>query len=238
MQVTTAPTTKTTAGPAPRSAPSVPTSADPQSAQGVGVVAFYDGGGARQYDTGNGATGVQGPQRSYSGLSAEQQRSIARATQEAITMVPRAMAQVRAAMTTPNAAVTRAFKLTGERDDDNEALRTVLANYARVAVALSQSLSYEHEASPAENGSVTIAYVYTGFVGLFDGNIHICFPGWDVIASQPGKQATTIIHELTHQVCGTADNAYVHETGKWDGMSMKDAVNNAASYEYILLRTR
>ncbi len=199
----------------------------------AGVSAFYDGPKGRQYDTGTGATGAAGPQRSMSDLDDRQKASVRAACRAAVPQVQRALAKATAAKSVPDRTVTHAFKLTGDTSDDNKALDKVIANYNTIAAALAGDLSFEGEDSPAEDGMVTIAYVYVGFVGLFDGSIHICFPGWDQL--NPAEQAATIVHELSHKKCGTDDNAYIHEGGKWADMSTKDAVNNAASYEYLCL---
>lgn len=198
----------------------------------TGAAAFHDSPSGIKANVPTGATGTgQGQQLTYADLSEAQKQSIQAGVTLAKSRIAPMLARLNAATTAADPVVSHAFKVTGTSSDDLKAINEVIANVNKVSAALNGNLGFEGEQSPAENGTVTLAYVYTGFVGLFDGNIHICFPGWDMLS--PMQQAGTIIHELTHQKCGTDDNAYMHETAKWQGMDIKDAVNNADSYAYL-----
>lgn len=198
----------------------------------AGAAAFHDGPSGTQAQVPTNATGTNsGQQVSYTDLTTAQQQSIQAAVTLAKARIAPMLTRLNNAKTAVDPVVSHAFKITGTSSDDLEAINKVIQNVNTVSSALNGNLGFEGESSPPENGTVTLAYVYTGFVGLFDGNIHICFPGWDILT--PMQRAGTLIHELTHQKCGTDDNAYMHETAKWAGMDTKAAVNNADSYAYL-----
>lgn len=198
----------------------------------AGASAFHDApDGAKAQVPANATGTASGQQLSYADLTPAQQQSIQAAVTRAKGRIAPMLSRLNAAKTAVDPVVSHAFKISGTSSDDLEAINKAIQNVNTVSAALNGNLGFEGEDSPAENGTVTLAYVYTGFIGLFDGNIHICFPGWDILS--PMEQAGTIIHELTHQKCGTDDNAYMHETAKWAAMDTKDAVNNADSYAYL-----
>lgn len=189
------------------------------------VRAFHDGPRGIQAQKANNAGG--GPQMTFTDIDATGKQNIEAALVLARAKVAGALSAISAAKSGPQAKASRYFKITGDKSsDDQKAVDKVIEVYTKVQSALSGDLKFEGE----KPDGTTQAYVYTGFVGLFDGAVHIHFPGFN--GETADERAAILIHELSHKYAGTADNAYLHETGKWAKMDRKDAVNNADSYCY------
>ena len=184
---------------------------------------FVDGGRTRAKKANNPKSGDE---LTFTDIDATGKASIKKAMAHAKTKVASAITQIAGAKTAKQAKAARYFKIDGTGSDEKKAVDKVLEVFGKIQTALNGKLEFEGE-KPDGN---TQAYVYTGFVGLFDGAIHIHFPNFNNYDLD--EQAAIIIHELSHKYAGTDDNAYLYETGKWNKMSMKDACNNADSYCY------
>lgn len=189
------------------------------------VRAFHDGPSGIQAQKTNNA-GAPKP-LTFTDIDATGKKNIEDAIVLARTKVAAAISDIAAAKSGPQAKASRYFKITGDKSsDDLKAIDAAVTVFTKVQAALSSGLKFEGE----KPDGTTQAYVYTGFVGLFDGAVHIHFPGFN--GETPSERAAIIIHELSHKYAGTSDNAYLHETGKWAKMDRKDAVANADSYCY------
>ena len=97
---------------------------------------------------------------------------------------------------------------------------------------------YDTEGINAD-GTVTLAYVYWGLIGLFNKKMYLtnCFfdDSW-VPESGSINKTGTIVHEGTHKGFGTDDVAYPHETKKFNSLTPKQQQNNAASWERFFNR--
>lgn len=189
------------------------------------VRAFHTGpGGIQAQKTNN--TGAAKP-LTFTDIDATGKKNIEDAIVLAKAKVAAALSEIGGAKSGPQAKASKYFKITGDKSsDDLKAIDKVIAVYNKVQTALGTGLKFEGE----KPDGTTQAYVYTGFIGLFDGAVHIHFPGFN--NETPQERAAIIIHELSHKYAGTSDNAYLHETGKWAKMDRKDAVDNADSYCY------
>lgn len=189
------------------------------------VRAFHDGPSGIQAQKTNNAGG--GQQLTFTDIDATGKKNIEDAITLSKAKVAAAITEIGGAKTGPQAKASKYFKITGDKSgDDLKAIDKVIEVYNKVQTALGGSLKFEGE--KPDGG--TQAYVYTGFIGLFDGAVHIHFPGFN--SETATERAAIIIHELSHKYAGTADNAYLHESGKWAKMDRKDAVDNADSYCY------
>jgi len=194
------------------------------------VRAFHDGSNGIQAQKTNNTGGAQ--PLTFTDIDATGKKNIEDAVALSKVKVAAAMADIAAARTGPQAKAAKYFKITGDKSsDDLKAVDAVVSVYSKVLTALSSSLKFEGE----KPDGTTQAYVYTGFIGLFDGAVHIHFPGFN--GETADERAAIIIHELSHKYGGTSDNAYLHETGKWAKMDRKDAVANADSYCYYAVKT-
>lgn len=211
-----------------REAPAVesPTLVEPdvQRPMAGDVQAFFTDGGQTRAKKGNNPK--KGGELSFSDIDATGKKSIKAAVAHAKSKVSQAIADIGKAKNGAQAKANKYFKIGGTSDDDKKAVDKVVEVFKKIQAALNGKLKFEGE----KPDGTTQAYVYTGFVGLFDGAIHIHFPNFN--NETLDEQAAIIIHELSHKYAGTADNAYFHETAKWNQMSMKDAVDNADSYCY------
>jgi hypothetical protein len=113
--------------------------------------------------------------------------------------------------------LTRHFHTTYSKD-----IATILARYRKLDGAIRQAIDFQCETSCDKD---VLAYVYTVW-----SDLHVC-PYW--FNSAPDLQASTVIHELAHDVVGADDNAYEWETAKYAGMSVGDAMDNADSYAHF-----
>lgn len=188
------------------------------------VRAFHDGPRGLQAQKANNTGGTQ--QLAFTDIDATGKKNIQDAIALAVTKVTSALSDINGARSGPQAKASKYFKITGKSSDDLQAIGKVVGVYHQVLNALSSNLKFEGE-KPDGN---TQAYVYTGFIGLFDGAVHIHFPRFNNETAD--ERAAILIHELSHKYAGTGDHAYLHETGKWAKMSRKDAVDNADSYCY------
>jgi hypothetical protein len=194
------------------------------------VRAFHEGAGGLQPQKSNNAGGAQ-PLK-FSDIDATGKNNIEDAIALSRTKVAAAISEIAAAKSGPQAKASKYFKITGDKSsDDLKAVDAVVSVYNKILAALSSGLKFEGE----KPDGTTQAYVYTGFVGLFDGAVHVHFPGFN--GETVDERAAIIIHELSHKYAGTSDNAYLHETGKWAKMDRKDAVANADSYCYYAVKT-
>jgi len=189
------------------------------------VRAFHEGpSGIQAQKTNN--TGSAQP-LTFTDIDATGKKNIEDAIALAKVKVAAAISAIGAARSGPQAKASKYFKITGDKSsDDLKAIDEVGSVYNKVLAALGTGLKFEGE----KPDGTTQAYVYTGFVGLFDGAVHIHFPGFN--GETADERAAIIIHELSHKYAGTSDNAYLYETGKWAKMDRKDAVANADSYCY------
>lgn len=218
------------AGSAPAAMAGLAPGKQPQVAPvGSDVRAFHDGPGGIQAQKTNNTGSPQ--QLSYSDIDATGKQNIENAITLAKAKVAAALSEIGAAKTGPQAKANKYFKITGDKSsDDLKAIDKVIEVFHKVQNALGGNLKFEGE----KPDGTTQAYVYTGFVGLFDGAVHIHFPGFN--NETPEERAAILIHELSHKYAGTADNAYLYETGKWAKMDRKDATNNADSYCYYAVK--
>jgi hypothetical protein len=193
------------------------------------VRAFHDGPSGIQPQKTNNTGG--GQPLTFTDIDATGKKNIEDAIAFAKTKVAAAISNITAAKSGPQAKASKYFKITGDKSsDDLKAIEAVISVYNKVQTALSSGLKFEGE----KPDGTTQAYVYTGFIGLFDGAVHIHFPGFN--NETLDERAAIIIHELSHKYAGTDDNAYLHETGKWANMDRKDAVANADSYCYYAVK--
>src|SRR5579859_444692 len=109
------------------------------------------------------------------------------------------------------------FHTTHDRD-----IATILERYKKIQTAIHSSLNFECETECDPN---VLAYVYSIWTHL-----HLC-PYW--FNSAADLQAATVIHEIAHDIVGADDNAYEWETAKYNGMSVKAAMNNADSFGHF-----
>jgi Lysine-specific metallo-endopeptidase len=189
------------------------------------VRAFHEGPSGVQAQKTNNAGGSQ--QLTFTDIDATGKKNLQDAIALARTKVAAAISEIAGARSGPQAKASKYFKITGDKSgDDLKAIDKVIEVFNKVQTALGGNLHFEGE--KPDGG--TQAYVYTGFIGLFDGAVHIHFPGFN--NETPTERAAILIHELSHKYAGTDDNAYLHETGKWAKMDRKSAVANADSYCY------
>lgn len=218
------------AGVGPGGMPGLAPGKQPQVAPvGSDVRAFHDGPNGIQAQKTNNAGAAQ--QLSYSDIDATGKQNIENAITLARAKVTAAISEIAGAKSGPQAKANKYFKITGDKSsDDSKAVDKVVSVFTKVLNALGSNLKFEGE----KPDGTTQAYVYTGFIGLFDGAVHIHFPGFN--GETPEERAAILIHELSHKYAGTADNAYLHETGKWAKMDRKEAVDNADSYCYYAVK--
>jgi hypothetical protein len=189
------------------------------------VRAFHDGPSGVQPQKTNNTGGAQ--PLTFADIDATGKKNIEDAIALSKIKVAAAISAIGAARSGPQAKASKYFKITGDKSsDDLKAIDEVGSVYNKVLAALSGGLKFEGE----KPDGTTQAYVYTGFIGLFDGAVHIHFPGFN--GETADERAAIIIHELSHKYGGTSDNAYLYETGKWAKMDRKAAVANADSYCY------
>jgi hypothetical protein len=98
----------------------------------------------------------------------------------------------------------------------------VVGRYKQIQTAIHSSLNFECETSCDPD---VLAYVYSIWTDL-----HLC-PYW--FNSAADLQASTVIHEIAHDVVGANDNAYEWQTGKYTSMSVGEAMNNADSFAHF-----
>jgi hypothetical protein len=98
----------------------------------------------------------------------------------------------------------------------------ILGRYKQIQTAIHSALNFECETSCDPN---VLAYVYSIWTHL-----HLC-PYW--FNSAADLQASTVIHEIAHDIVGADDNAYEWQTAKYSGMSVSDAMNNADSFAHF-----
>ena len=113
--------------------------------------------------------------------------------------------------------LTRHFHTTFDRD-----IAKIAGRYRQLGTAIKQSIDFQCETSCDAN---VLAYVYSVW-----SDLHLC-PYW--FNSGAELQASTVIHELAHDVVGCDDNAYEWETAKYSAMSVSDAIDNADSYAHF-----
>ena len=98
----------------------------------------------------------------------------------------------------------------------------IAGRYRQLNTAINQSIDFQCETSCDPN---VLAYVYSVW-----SDLHLC-PYW--FNSGAELQASTVVHELAHDVVGCDDNAYEWQTAKYSNMSVNDAINNADSYAHF-----
>src|SRR6185295_13454671 len=163
------------------------------------VRAFHDGSNGIQAQKTNNTGGAQ--PLTFTDIDATGKKNIEDAVALSKVKVAAAMADIAAARTGPQAKAAKYFKITGDKSsDDLKEVDAVVSVYSKVLTALSSSLKFEGE----KPDGTTQAYVYTGFIGLFDGAVHIHFPGFN--GETADERAAIIIHELSHKYGGTSDN--------------------------------
>jgi Lysine-specific metallo-endopeptidase len=113
--------------------------------------------------------------------------------------------------------LTKHFHTTFDKD-----VAKIAGRYRRLNTAINQAIDFECETSCDAN---VLGYVYSIW-----SDLHLC-PYW--FRSGPELQASTVVHELAHDVLGCDDNAYEWETAKYGSMSVSDAINNADSYAHF-----
>ncbi|MEZ2295998.1 M35 family metallo-endopeptidase [Variovorax sp. RCC_210] len=116
-----------------------------------------------------------------------------------------------------SALLTTHFHTTYDKD-----IAKILERFKKLNTAIKQSIDFQCESSCDKN---VLAYVYSVW-----SDLHVC-PYW--FGSAPDLQASTVIHELAHDVVGCDDNAYEWESAKYAKMSVSDAMNNADSYAHF-----
>jgi hypothetical protein len=113
--------------------------------------------------------------------------------------------------------LTRHFHTTFDKD-----IAKIAGRYRQLNTAINQSIDFQCETSCDPN---VLAYVYSIW-----SDLHLC-PYW--FNSGAELQASTVVHELAHDVIGCDDNAYEWQTAKYNNMSVNDAINNADSYAHF-----
>ncbi|HMD21735.1 MAG TPA: M35 family metallo-endopeptidase [Alloacidobacterium sp.] len=113
--------------------------------------------------------------------------------------------------------LTHHFHTTFDKD-----LAKILDKYGKLNKAINQSIDFQCETKCDKD---VLAYVYSIW-----SDLHLC-PYW--FSSNAELQASTVIHELAHDVVGCDDNAYEWETTKYNRMSVSDAMDNADSYAHF-----
>jgi len=113
--------------------------------------------------------------------------------------------------------LSRHFHTTYSKD-----IATILERYRKLNTAIKQAIDFQCETSCDKD---VLAYVYSVW-----SDLHVC-PYW--FNSPADLQASTVVHELAHDVIGADDNAYEWETAKYAGMSVSDAMDNADSYAHF-----
>jgi hypothetical protein len=129
-----------------------------------------------------------------------------------LTMLPKPIPAPVAAM------LTRHFHTTDDKD-----IAKITGNYQKLNKAINQSIDFQCETSCDPN---VLAYVYSIW-----SDLHLC-PDW-FNAGDKDLQASTVVHELAHDVVGCDDNAYEWETAKYGALSPKKAMDNADSYAHF-----
>jgi len=148
--------------------------------------------------------------------STEQAQMIADAVVRAKELVDIALAAL------DNPSGNTAFLNANFHTTDADAISKIKGVYNKVKTAFSGTIPVEVEA----DDSSAVAYVYRIW-----SDIHLCAPWFGQAAD---KRAGTIVHEMTHKYAGTDDNAY-HYQSTFPTLSVKDAVNNADSYQWFCL---
>jgi hypothetical protein len=113
--------------------------------------------------------------------------------------------------------LTHHFHTTVDKD-----IAKILDKYKKLNKAINQSIDFQCETKCDKD---VLAYVYSIW-----SDLHLC-PYW--FSSNAELQASTVIHELAHDVVGADDNAYEWETTKYNRMSVSDAMDNADSYAHF-----
>ena len=113
--------------------------------------------------------------------------------------------------------LTHHFHTTYDKD-----IAKILEKYKKLNKAINQSIDFQCETKCDKD---VLAYVYSIW-----SDLHLC-PYW--FRSDGELQASTVIHELAHDVTGADDNAYEWETTKYARMSVSDAMDNADSYAHF-----
>ena len=113
--------------------------------------------------------------------------------------------------------LTHHFHTTYDKD-----LAKILDKYKKLNKAINQAIDFQCETKCDKD---VLAYVYSIW-----SDLHLC-PYW--FSSDAELQASTVIHELAHDVVGCDDNAYEWETTKYNRMSVSDAMDNADSYAHF-----
>jgi hypothetical protein len=115
------------------------------------------------------------------------------------------------------ALLTRHFHTTYDKD-----IAKIARRFEQLGTAIKKSIDFQCETSCSRD---VLAYVYSVW-----SDLHLC-PYW--FNSGAELQASTVIHELAHDVVGCADNAYEWQTSKYRAMSVDEAMNNADSYAHF-----
>jgi hypothetical protein len=116
-----------------------------------------------------------------------------------------------------SALLTTHFHTTYDKD-----IAKILERFRKLNTAIKQSIDFQCESSCDQN---VLAYVYSVW-----SDLHVC-PYW--FGSAADLRASTVIHELAHDVVGCDDNAYEWESAKYARLSVSDAMNNADSYAHF-----
>jgi lysine-specific metallo-endopeptidase family protein len=115
------------------------------------------------------------------------------------------------------ALLTRHFHTTYDKD-----VAKIAKRFQQLGTAIKKSIDFQCETSCSRD---VLAYVYSVW-----SDLHLC-PYW--FNSGPERQASTVIHELAHDVVGCDDNAYEWQTAKYRSMSVDEAIDNADSYAHF-----
>jgi lysine-specific metallo-endopeptidase family protein len=113
--------------------------------------------------------------------------------------------------------LTKHFHTTFDKD-----IAKIAGRYRQLETAIKKSIDFQCETSCDPD---VLGYVYSIW-----SDLHLC-PYW--FNSGAELQASTVIHELAHDVVGCDDNAYEWQTAKYRGMSVNEAINNADSYAHF-----
>ena len=113
--------------------------------------------------------------------------------------------------------LTKHFHTTLDKD-----LAKITGRFKQLNAAINKSIDFQCETSCDPD---VVAYVYSIW-----SDLHLC-PYW--FHSGAELQASSVIHELAHDVVGCDDNAYEWETAKYRNMSVSDAIDNANSYAHF-----
>lgn len=115
-------------------------------------------------------------------------------------------------------------------DYNSSRFDTVQENYVRITDALvNWEFTYNCDGPRCADDSSIVAYTF-----ILGSTIYLCKPFWSELPTSDDSQIETVVHELSHNVTFTDDNAYGSDACK--KLADKDpsaAINNADNYGHF-----